>query len=345
MSRPNCQRKACNRARFDLAVLLTRRRLPLLNGLSFCSLFCLRTQFEDEIRARWHRLQQERDRRIPRPRLGSILLETAQITQQQLDQAIARQREERHGRLGEWLIRMGFLEEHQVTLALSKQFGLPLLKLSDTDAPGEAARLIPGMVASRSRLLPVGYDEPHEALLVAVSRPVSFSFQEAVRRMLGKGVISYLGSESSIENLIRRWYEPHELDFPLLRSFQSLDDLLEIVNAVVESAVEHRCDNIQAVLLDSCFWVRLDVNGHSEHMVYGQSTPPSERAARVEEGAGSFGATAPDNHAVLAQRNRQELPRGIGNWMSVTAQKLATARKIEEGHYPSDGMHIALNKR
>jgi hypothetical protein len=340
MPRPNCHRKACNRARYDLAALLTRRRLPLLNGMSFCSRFCLGAHFEDETRAWWNRLQQERERRIPRPRLGSILLETAQITQQQLDEAVARQRAERHGRLGEWLIRLGFVDERQVTLALSKQFGLPLLKLSDSDTPSEAARLIPGMVASRSRLLPVGYDEPHDALRVAVSGPVSFSFLEAVRRMLGKGVISYLGDESSIESLIRRWYQPEELDFTLRRTFDALEDLREIVNAVVDSAVEHRCENIQAVLLDSCFWIRLDVDGYSEHLVYSHSALPSGGGAGIDAGARSFGTAGSRDGAVLAQRSRQELPPGFGNCISM----LATARKIEEDRRRLDGMHIAFDK-
>jgi hypothetical protein len=215
--------------------------------------------------ARWKRLLLERERRFPRPRLGSILLDNALITPEQLREAVARQREAQEGRIGEWLVRLGFVEEHQVALALSRQFGLPLLKLSDSDPKTPAAELIPGKVAKSSRVLAISYDEQKDSILMAVGAPVSPLSQEAVRRMLHKSVTAYLGDTAAIDTLIERWYEPEDLDLTGSPTFGSLAELREIVSSVIRASVERRAENLTLELLDGCFWARMDWAGHSEH--------------------------------------------------------------------------------
>ena len=148
-------------------------------------------------------------------------MQTAFVTREQLDEAIRLQNETRQGRIGEWLLRLGFVEEHQVTAALAQQFGLPLINLGNSDANADAVRMIPGKVAKCSGLIPVGFDDS-QTLRVAVSGPVNFNSQEAIRRMVRKGIVAYMSDQSAIDRLLERTYDPEELDLSNSTTFSSL---------------------------------------------------------------------------------------------------------------------------
>ncbi len=271
---PNCHRRGCTKIRSEFSIFLSRRRPPRFDGYSFCSEPCLQMHIEHELTERWRLLQRERIRRIPRPKLGTILLQTAYITPDQLDEAVSLQRETRQGKLGEWLLRLGFVEEHQITQALAKQYGLPLINLRESDTRSDAVKMIPGRVAKHSGMLPVGYDDTHRALLMAVTGPVNFNFQEAIRRMVRRGILAYMGDQSAIESLIEQWYAPDELDLSNVPIYSSVDEMLEIAREFIATASNQRADNIQAELLEDFFWARLDFGPKSRHFFYRHQAGP-----------------------------------------------------------------------
>ncbi len=265
MSRPNCRRKGCQRLCSDGALFLNRRRAPRFEGHLFCSESCLYAHVQNELSERWQQLQQERNRRIPRIRLGTILLQSASISPQQLDEAIRLQQERHEGRVGEWLRRLGFVEEHQVTSALSRQYGVPLINLKGTEARNDATNILPPVVARGLNIVPVGYDAEKESLRIAVAAPVNFNSHEAVRKMLHIGVSAYIGDESAIVALIDQWYGADVLEASNVPSFRSLDELQVLVKTIIGTAVDRRADNIQAELLEDYLWVRVDAGIKTDH--------------------------------------------------------------------------------
>jgi hypothetical protein len=237
----------------------------------------LRAQFESDLNNKWQLLQLGKNRIFPRPKLGTILMQTAFVTRDQLDQAIRLQCERREGRIGEWLLRLGFVEEHQITAALAKQYGLPLINLENSAAKTDAVRMIPGKVAKCSGLVPVGFDDSHAALRVAVSAPVNFNSQEAIRRMVRKGIVAYIGDESAIDRLLAQWYEPEDLDLSNVPTFGTLEDLTEIGNEMIATAINQRANDIQAELAQDFFWVRLDFPSESHHHFFRYLAPTAQR--------------------------------------------------------------------
>lgn len=265
MPRYQCYWKECNRIRSEFSVFLNRRRPPRFGNHIFCSENCLYAYFKEEVNVKWHRLQAEQERKIPRPKIGTILMQTAFVTQEQLDEAIRMQTKTQEGRLGEWLRRLGFVDEHQVTAALAKQYSLPVINLKNPDTNSDVVRMIPGKVAKRSGLVPVGFDDDQSHLRVAVCGPVDFQFQEAIRRMVHKSIAPYIGDQSAIQQLWERYYEPEELDLSNVPTYSSLDELLEVGCDVVHSAIESRALDIQAELLRDFFWIRLDYPEETHH--------------------------------------------------------------------------------
>jgi hypothetical protein len=284
-----CHRKDCTRIRTEFSIFSSRRRPPLYEGNTFCSDSCLRAHFENELNDKWRRLQLETNRTIPRPKLGSILMQTAFVTRDQVNQAVKLQNETREGRIGEWLLRLGFVEEHQITAALAKQFGLPLINLQNSDANSDAVRMIPGKVAKCSGIIPVGFDDSQAALRIAVSAPVNFNSQEAIRRMVHKGIVAYIGDQSVIERLLNQWYEPEDLDLSSVPTFGSLEDLIEVGDEMIATAINGRAQDIQAELAPDFLWVRLDFPSESHHHFFryaSQSAQSREPAQEKEMGVG-----------------------------------------------------------
>ena len=62
-------------------------------------------------------------------RLGELLLKEKRITPEQLQEALAQQRQ-KGGKLGFTLVSMGFVKESEITALLSKQFGVPSIAIS-----------------------------------------------------------------------------------------------------------------------------------------------------------------------------------------------------------------------
>ncbi|HSW38175.1 MAG TPA: hypothetical protein VLL97_01635, partial [Acidobacteriota bacterium] len=239
---------------------------------------CLRACFEEEIRNKWKHLQLEKDRRIPRPKLGSILMQTAFVTREQLDEAVRLQHQTGEGRIGEWLLRLGAVEEHQITEALAFQYGIPVINLKNATASSDAVRMIPGKIARCSGLVPVNYDDSREELRIAVSGPVNFNSQEAIRRMIKKGIVTYIGDQSAIRNLLEQYYEPADLDLTGIPAFSSLEELVEICNATAATAIEQRALDINAELAQDFFWIRIDFPSEAHHYFYRFVAEPQRRA-------------------------------------------------------------------
>ncbi len=264
----HCNRNGCTRSRSEFRMFLNRKRPPRFGHQDYCSETCLRDQSETELREKWRRLQQEKSRHIPRPKLGTILLERAFITPAQLDVAVKMQRQTRKGRLGELLLDLGFVEEHQITMALSRQYGVPAIHLANAAVPLEVVDMIPGPVAKCFSLVPVGYTDDHSALRIAVSGPVHFGSQDALRRMSGMNVMTFIGDDSAIQLMLEKLYRPEELDLQNTPTYSTLEGLLEIGRSILRSALNRRATNVQFELLENFFWTRIDCEGAVQHQFY-----------------------------------------------------------------------------
>jgi hypothetical protein len=283
MHKHNCYRKECTRIRSELSIFLNRRRPPQCEGHIFCSDSCLLAYFENELSEKWRRLQMEKNRKIPRPKLGTILMQTTYLTREQLDEAIRLQKQTQEGRLGEWLLRLGFVEEHQITAALARQYGLPLINLRNSNANAEAVKMIPGKVAKCSGFLPVGFDDDQDSIRVAVCAPVDFISQQAIQRMVRKGIEAYVGDQSVIQQLLGEWYEPDDLDLSNVPTFSSLEELIEVGNEMISTAIDNRAEDIRAELLPDFFWMRLDFATESHHHFFRYVSTPVEDLAPAPE--------------------------------------------------------------
>jgi hypothetical protein len=147
----------------------------------------------------------------------------------------------------------------------------------------EAVRMVPGKVARCSGLIPVGFDDDRKALRVAVSAPVNFNSQEAIRRMVNKGIVAYIGNQAAIQQLLEQAYDPEDLDLSNAPEFGSQEELLKVGNEMVAEAVDRRALNIRAELVQDFLWMRLDFPSESHHHLFRCRAPQVRNDERIAE--------------------------------------------------------------
>ena len=109
-------------------------------------------------------------------------MEAGAITKSTLDAALEEQRVSKM-RLGEILIKNGWLKERQLAEALSRQLRLPLVSLARYKPTKDAIKIIPEAVAQRLEIVPLAILDSGK-IAIAMSDPFNVIAVEFLRRVL-----------------------------------------------------------------------------------------------------------------------------------------------------------------
>ncbi len=136
---------------------------------------------------------------------GQRLVERGIITQQQLDEAIHKQQTTMGGRkLGEILVRLGYISKSHISEGLADQFGIPIIKLSDREIPERIVRLIDIEIARVYRVIPV--EENGHRLRVAMADPTNLGLVDNLERLLDRSIEPVLSTPEEISMALGKYY-------------------------------------------------------------------------------------------------------------------------------------------
>jgi hypothetical protein len=133
--------------------------------------------------------------RIP---LGLVLLSRQQLSTEQLRLALEAQRKAGSGKIGEWLQQFGFATELDITAALARQWGCPLLRSEAANLLVDHCPAIPLPLLESFQMIPVEPVEAKHSLLVAFSGGIDHTALYAIERMLGYRTESCLVTASTL---------------------------------------------------------------------------------------------------------------------------------------------------
>ena len=143
----------------------------------------------------------------PRKLIGDELIEKGVITPDQLKIALLEQKRS-NGRIGETLVKLGFLTESVLNEALGESLGQETVDLKDIVPDPDALRLVEKSFAKKLNVMPIAYLPEENALQVAMSDTFDILTLDRITAALPPGlqVEPVLASESEIESAIDQLY-------------------------------------------------------------------------------------------------------------------------------------------
>lgn len=144
---------------------------------------------------------------MARKKLGEILLERGLIDNDQLNSALAYQRQWGH-RLGVALVAKGFITEGMLIKVLGEVLGLPTVDLSQISFDSSATRLVSYNTCENNDLIPISLEENRggRILTLAMADPMNMTIIDEIEFTTGCKVRPVLATISAINSAVRKFY-------------------------------------------------------------------------------------------------------------------------------------------
>ncbi|MDD3615025.1 MAG: GspE/PulE family protein [Lachnospiraceae bacterium] len=217
-------------------------------------------------------------------RLGDMLLSVGLLTDEQLNQALAIQKESKD-RLGQVLIKNGFITESQLIEALRLQLGIDFIDLSSYSINPEMVEELPKNIARKYGVVPVRVDK--DKLYLAMKDPLNFMAIEEVRKATRKRVIPLISSEHGVDLAISTLYGNEGAARAMAQMRQEagttqeqmtqeekkeMDEgaeapTIRLVNSIIERAVVEKCSDIHLEPGEKEMNIRMRVDGRLHNIL------------------------------------------------------------------------------
>ena len=205
--------------------------------------------------------------------IGEVLKESGYITEEQLQQALAYQKEHR-GRLGEVLLELGFVTERQTLEALGKRLNLKTVHISEYPVEADAVALVPRPLAMKYHMLAVKTEG--QTLYLVTNDPLNYYGLEDIRQLTGKNVevllcelaplnkaIDYYYSEVDARQAAQNANQSSEPQIEELEVAQEDDDapIIQLLNSLLQRAYNTNASDIHIEPFEDKTLVRMRIDG------------------------------------------------------------------------------------
>lgn len=148
---------------------------------------------------------------VPTPtsteRIGDLLYREGLITSEQLTKALQEQKQN-GTRVGYNLVKLGFIQEIELTKMLAKQHKMPAVDLSRFQVDPKIAKMIPDDLAQKHQVLPLKRDG--RTLTVAIADPTNLGVIEDLKFITRYDIFPVLAGEYTMRGLIDKMYGSQE---------------------------------------------------------------------------------------------------------------------------------------
>lgn len=151
---------------------------------------------------------------------GQILVDKKIISEEQLREAIHRQQTTMsHRRIGEILVRLGYIAKSHIIETLSEQLGIPIIKLSEREVPERVRNIMDGSIATLYKVVPV--EIRGDKVIIATSDPTNVNNLDNISRLLDRPIEPVLASPEEITMALGKYYGAQEATVESLLSSAS----------------------------------------------------------------------------------------------------------------------------
>ena len=230
--------------------------------------------------------------KLRRTLLGALLTEEGLVSPEQLEIALAEQRRgDGTKRLGEILIQLRFLSEPNLLKMLSTQLDCPIVDLNQESPDPDVLNLIPSQFAMQHHLIPLRRND--ETLVVAMADPLDISGIDDLHLLTGLDIAPMLALPGEIQRLCEQAYmsrmiqdvkeaekaidDEENLDVADLQKMAKEELVIQMVNLIINQAIQDRASDIHIEPFDKELRVRYRVDG----VLHEVNSPPKRFHAAI----------------------------------------------------------------
>jgi type IV pilus assembly protein PilB len=231
--------------------------------------------------------------------LGQLLLARGVVTAEQIEQALAEQKDKGHRKLlGELLVEMGFCTENQIASALAQGYGVPYAQVTPKICDPKVTEILPREFLEEYIVLPLF--KVNNVLTIAVSEPTNVFLIDEIERISGCKVQIVCSTSKDIKATLQTYLPAANVfviddiideegleDFALIENItQDISNLEEIagqspvvklVNYLLYNAVRENASDIHIEPDDKKLRVRYRVDGR----LYEKICPPYQMHSAI----------------------------------------------------------------
>ncbi|MFI5231490.1 MAG: GspE/PulE family protein [Gemmatimonadales bacterium] len=234
-------------------------------------------------------------------RIGDLLVREGLITKDQLDKALQEQRQN-GTRVGYNLVKLGFVQEIELTKTLARQYKMPAVDLSKFEVDPKIVKLIPADLAVKNLVLPLKRDG--RTLTVAMADPTNFAVIDDLKFITRYDIFPVIAGEFTLRNTLEKIYESADVQISaLLGEIEGMDDedlevletkeddanasalaaqmdeapVVKLINALLTDAVKRGASDIHFECFEKDLRVRYRIDGALEEIM----KPPKKMQAAL----------------------------------------------------------------
>ena len=212
-------------------------------------------------------------------RIGDVLIAAGAITEEQLQEALAYQKEN-GGKLGNVLVELGFISDQILITLLTQQLGIDYISLKGAKIEDSVVHLVPEPMIAKYRVMPVEIDPDNPNILkVAMSDPQDLDAIDDISLVTNLQVEPMLANESDINDAIGKYYgsaqameaaEQYKKEQAVSlgpdeneEGNEDIDNspIVLLVKQIIEGGVRQRASDIHIEALETGVRVRYRIDG------------------------------------------------------------------------------------
>ena len=235
-------------------------------------------------------------------RIGDLLVREGLISKEQLEKALQEQKQN-GTRVGYNLVKLGFIQEIELTKTLARQYKMPAVDLSKFEVDPKVAKLVPADLCTKNLVLPLKREG--RTLTVAMADPTNFAVIDDLKFITRYDIFPVIAGELTIRNVLDKLYESSDVQMSALLSdieglggeedlevvedkeeemsatalAAAVDDapVVKLINALLTDAVKRGASDIHFECFEHELRVRYRIDGELEEIM----KPPKKMQAAL----------------------------------------------------------------
>ena len=180
-------------------------------------------------------------------RIGDLLVREGLITREQLARALQEQKQS-GTRVGYNLVKLGFIEENELTKMLARQYKMPAIDIARFEVDPKIAKMIPTELAVKNLVIPLKRDG--RTLTIAMADPTNLGVLEDLKFITRYDIFPVIAGEFTLRNVIEKIYGTQdEQRLQTLMNEIEVDSDVEVIEEQDEDTGQADIDDAPVVKL------------------------------------------------------------------------------------------------